>query len=70
MEVIKLQRAVTTARAEVPAGDDYDVVVCHELQAADDADSSDPPSWLVDPVRYRSPYACAVPTALICRRVR
>lgn len=62
-----MQRAVSTPMPSVPAADELDVVVCHELQATYDADAIDPPLWLVDPVRYRAPHACVVPTALLHR---
>lgn len=41
--------------------------VCVSLLAAYDADQVEPPLWLLDPVRYSSPYARFVPYALIRR---
>ena len=66
----EVQRAVSKPVPGVPAAEDHDLVVCHELQVAYDADAGDPPLWLADPVRYRAPHACVVPTALIRRSAR
>lgn len=48
------------------AGDPEETAaVCVSLLAAYDADQFERPLWLQDPVRYRSPYARFVRSALI-----
>lgn len=64
----QVKRAVTSSPTADAATGLSEFVVCAEMQTAYDADPSEPPLWMLDPVRYRSPYARIVPTVLIRRR--